>query len=519
MSDRPEAPSRLRRALRFALSLKVKVVWMALLVAFVPLIVVWSIGGYETLMRRKIRRELDSTARELEEAVAKRELSLDTLTERRRWLKRFADRNGVMIQVIDRNGELLTRSRLQHIRGWPALGDPRRQPGFFFGRTPPDNLRAHERALPPLAEREEVMQALAGESASTWRHTKDHRMWVFYHAVPLTVEAGENQVVAADGALYLIRISWRNVRALYDFRYAFLRLTLILAGGVVLMAVWVGLRLARPIAHMQRAIRAHLENPADVSPDTIQLHRNDELGVLSRDVQSLAHSMQAQHRRAVGLAAELAHDLKNPIATVTATAEMLEARSREPGDRQARLAVALARAAEHMNRSVDGLLSLARLNHELATLRRAPVDLGQLVNGLVAAYRDDPRTEEIEISAAIADGVRVVGLAAQLETLSRNLLDNAVLYCEARVMVTLLLDHVQARLVVEDDGPGIDAGDRDKLFRLFFTARPDGLPPGSGLGLAVVHTIATAHQGEVTVDLHGELGGARFVVSLPLATG
>jgi signal transduction histidine kinase len=491
----PKAPSRLRRALRFALSLKVKVVWMALLVAFVPLIVVWSIGGYETLMRRKINRELDRTARRLEEAVAKRQLSVATLAEHRRWLKRFADQHGVMIQVVDRSGELQR---------------PR------FGRPPPDNLRAHEKALPPLAEREEVIQALAGERAATWRHTKDHRMWVFYHAVPLTVEEGEYQVVAADGALYLIRISWRNVRALYDFRYAFLRLTLILAAGVVLMALWVGLRLARPIAHMQRAIRAHLENPAEVSPDTIQLRRGDEIGVLSRDVQSLAHSMQTQHRRAVGLAAELAHDLKNPIATVTATAEMLENQSKEPGDRQARLAVALGRAAEHMNRSVDGLLRLARLNHELATLRRAPVDLSQLVSELVSAYRDDPRTEEIELTAEVADGMQVVGLEPQLETLSRNLLDNAVLFCKTRVSVALSRDRGHARLVVEDDGPGIDAEDRDKLFRLFYTARPEDLPPGSGLGLAVAHTIAAAHQGEVTVHLRGDLGGARFVVTLPL---
>lgn len=71
---------------------------------------------------------------------------------------------------------------------------------------------------------------------------------------------------------------------------------------------------------------------------------------------------------------------------------------------------------------------------------------------------------------------------------------------------------------IEDDGPGVSEGNRDKIFGRFFTHRPRGAEPGSGLGLAIVHTIATAHGGDVELCDPGELGGARFVVTLPAAT-
>jgi two-component system sensor histidine kinase ChvG len=502
----PGRAPRLRRTLRLTLSLRGKVLWMALLVIFVPLIVVWAMGGYEKVVRHRISRELDATARTLRRESSRRSLTIATLPRHRRWLQRFAARHHLMVLVVDGRGRPVRAAR--GARGVPEGPGAPDSPGTsdYFGLTPHAALLDHEASLPPVGERTEVVQALAGEVASTWRYTEDRRLAVCYQAVP---------IVRGGGVLYSMRVSWRNVRALYDYRFALLRLTLVLAGGVVVMALWVGLRLAKPISKIQQAIRAHLDHPAEVSPDTIQLESADEIGMLSRDVRSLAHAMQTQHRQAVGLAAELAHDLKNPIATVTASAEMLEAQSSQPGDRQARLAEALARAGEHMNRSVDGLLQLARLDHDLATQRRARVDLSRLVHTVVDEYRADPRTSEVALSGAIAPGVQVIGIEQHLGRLLRNLVDNALLFCHKAVKVTLRQEGDQARLEVEDDGPGIAEGNRDKLFRHFFTARPEHLPAGTGLGLAAVRAIATAHQGEVEAEPHGDLGGARLAVTLP----
>jgi two-component system sensor histidine kinase ChvG len=477
--------------LRLQLSLRAKVLLMALGVVFAPSAVVWSIGWYESwVIRRQIGNNLDAVVRALRDQLRQRGLSLSTLPDHRGWLSGFAKKHGLTITVVDHSGRPLSSATL--------------------GATPHSQLLAHDASLPPTSLRPEVVRALAGQTGEAWRHSQDHRLWVFYRAVPL----------AGGGALYCIRVSWRHVRALYDLRYPLLELTVILAAGVAIMALWIGLRLVRPITRVQHRIRAHLENPVEVPPDAIDLQRRDEIGVLSRDVGSLAGSLLAQQRRAVSLAADLAHDLKNPIATVAAGAELLQSQSKEQGDRQARLAAALAGAAEHMNRSVDGLLRLARLDHELATQRRCAVDLSQLASSVVAGFRDDPRTSHLRWTVAIDRSLQVVGIGDQLETLLRNLLENAILFARQTVAVSLRAEAstenaLRARLGVEDDGPGISAGNLDKLFRRFFTSRPENPPPGTGLGLAISRAIAVAHHGELTAEAHGDLGGARFVVTVP----
>ena len=113
---------------------------------------------------------------------------------------------------------------------------------------------------------------------------------------------------------------------------------------------------------------------------------------------------------------------------------------------------------------------------------------------------------------------RVRGSAAQLGRAVRNLVDNAARHAQGRVVVTLRRDDGDVVLVVDDDGPGVPAADRDRIFERFTRldesrARDAG---GVGLGLSMVRAIVERHAGTVTVD-DAPGGGARFVVRLPAA--
>jgi signal transduction histidine kinase len=227
--------------------------------------------------------------------------------------------------------------------------------------------------------------------------------------------------------------------------------------------------------------------------------------------------MKRQVEQSSAVAADLAHDLKSPISTVTASAELLAGDGPLDPDRRQRLARALEQASEHMDRSVQGLLSLAQLEQHLASQPRATLDLSAEIEQLVAHYRQDPATSRVSFETKIERGLRVHGIAGQLEQLVRTLLDNAVAFGRARVALSLRPELDQVILRVTDDGPGISAGNRQRLFRRFFTNRPPEAPPGTGLGLAIARAIALAHGGRIECEPAGSgpLPGASFVVRLP----
>jgi signal transduction histidine kinase len=129
---------------------------------------------------------------------------------------------------------------------------------------------------------------------------------------------------------------------------------------------------------------------------------------------------------------------------------------------------------------------------------------------LVASVADDAEIDAPEPAT-------VWGVEDRLEELARNLVDNARVFARSRIRVSVRAGE-RVVLEVEDDGPGVSEGNRDKIFQRFFTLRPEGAERGSGLGLAIVRTIAAAHGGEVELADPGELGGARFRVTLPAAT-
>jgi signal transduction histidine kinase len=131
-----------------------------------------------------------------------------------------------------------------------------------------------------------------------------------------------------------------------------------------------------------------------------------------------------------------------------------------------------------------------------------------------------PRRVPVDLLHTPADNraVVVAGAPDQLARALSNLVDNAALHAASVVQISLSSDHGTARVVVEDDGPGIPPKDRERVFERFTRlddgrARHDG---GSGLGLAVVRSVVTFHHGHVRVE-DGPLGGARFVAELPAA--
>lgn len=492
---------------RWGIRLELLLASVALVLA--PLVVVWSVGLVEDLIHAHVEDEITDCSALLAQGADELELLREEPEGQRRWLQQSAEDHHVLIRLVDEEGRVVEQAGAREAerfaslrRWWMGLDD------FFFGPPGPPDVLAFEATLPPLPEREEVRSALQGQRAGRWRYDPEARMMVYSVAAPLPEQGG---------VIYVSRVSRRVIRSLYEMRYQLLKLTLFMTGVALLVGLYFGRRFVTPLRRVQQRITSFLHAPRSQGekPPSLALKRRDELGELSRAFQELTTRLHHQATDAAGLAADLTHDLKNPIATVTATAELLEGGKTLTAERQRRIATALSAAARHMNRSVDGLLELSKLDVTRNQVDQRPLDLAELVDDVVEELRNDPQYEGAKLELLLPEReVPLLGVGDPLEMLLRCLLENALAFCETTTRVELSLDRDVVTMTVSDDGPGVSLGNRDKIFRRFFTARPDGDDSGSGLGLAIAASIARSHGGELELLEEGPLPGACFQVTL-----
>jgi two-component system sensor histidine kinase ChvG len=243
--------------------------------------------------------------------------------------------------------------------------------------------------------------------------------------------------------------------------------------------------------------------------------------VLARAISDMSAALRQRIDAVETFAADVAHELKNPLASLRSAVESL-GKVEDP-----ELGRQLNQVAAHDVRRIDRLVTeiaeASRIDAELSRATFEPIDLARLVENVAKARGDRGldagRTVEIEREKRAA---RVLGVPLRLERVIENLLDNAVSFSPPAGTVNVRIRRAGERvsLSVCDEGPGIPEGEREKVFARFHTARPETEEFGahSGLGLAIARTIAEAHDGTLTVaDRADGKPGACLVLELPAA--
>ena len=239
---------------------------------------------------------------------------------------------------------------------------------------------------------------------------------------------------------------------------------------------------------------------------------NDEIARLATTMNRMLDRLQRSQDRQRRLVSDASHELRSPVAAIRQHAEV--AGEHPDATRVDELATAVLNETDRLQGLVEDLLVLARLEEGSESLT-AEVDLDDIVLAEAARLR---RTSAIEVDASAITAGRVHGNEAALDRMVRNLTDNAGRYARGRV--ALGLAHADGRVVlsVDDDGPGIDPQDRERVFERFVRldeSRGRGTG-GTGLGLAIVREVAASHGGEATLG-ESPLGGLRVEVRLPAA--
>jgi signal transduction histidine kinase len=287
-----------------------------------------------------------------------------------------------------------------------------------------------------------------------------------------------------------------------------LPIILILAAGATWLVVGWALR---PVDRIRRAVTSITS--AGLSRRVPEPGTSDEIEHLAKTMNDMLTRLDDSARRQQRFVADDAsHELRSPLAAIRTTLEVgLAHPDQAPWPVIADRAV---QQAERLEALIQQLLLLAKADERLLSIQQQPVDLGQLLCDIRASIVP----HRLALDLDLAPGVVTEGNPDHLARLFRNVIENALRFARTRVVVRAASAATTVQVEILDDGPGIPAAERDRIFDRF--VRLDGSRErGSGttgLGLAIAYEIATAHDGHITAaDGKGE--GARIVITLPRA--
>ena len=244
------------------------------------------------------------------------------------------------------------------------------------------------------------------------------------------------------------------------------------------------------------------------------LKRKDEIGQLHTNLITLTQQVSSLFKEKEQFASEVAHELKNPIASIIAYAENYEAQN--PNDVEA---VSRIKAqAIRMSKLVTEISEAAIVDNDLVTKKRERVDLSTVIGDIVEHYIDSNEFPKLKITKSIQTKVIVNGLPDRLGQVIVNLLDNAVTFARPVGEIKVSLTKKWRKgvfLEIEDSGPGIKPELTEVIFDRFYTSRKGTatVDNASGLGLAISKQIIEAHGGSITLG-NTNLGGAKFIINL-----
>lgn len=348
------------------------------------------------------------------------------------------------------------------------------------------------------------------------RRTKDNRLLV---TVAEPVERDRKTV----GIILLTRDANEVDTSLFAVRLSILALFGLALALTVLLSWYLSLTIARPILRLAGAAAEMREGHGGAgSVPAPLLKRRDEVGALATALYDSAQALFARMDAIEKFAADVAHEIKNPLSSIRSAIETLR-RIQDP-ERQKQLLTIIAQDVTRLDRLISDVSDASRLDAELSRITAERVDLVPILHTLREldeATRDAENDPRLIVEAPAS--LMVWGVEDRLVQVLRNLIANAQSFSPPRGRITLAAREAggMAEISVEDEGPGIPEGNLEHVFDRFYSERPKEEKFGqhSGLGLSISRQIVEALHGQIIAENRKGIGnrvlGARFVVRLP----
>lgn len=445
-------------------------------------------------------------------------------------LRRLVSPTKLSARIYDRDGWLVLDSRLLFGRPDPAKSDvppvDPKAPGFFERLWTSAKLLFTRTDLPLYEELgtrngkgyTEVAQALGGTSTTLVRVNEKGESIVSV-AVPI------RRSNAVAGALLLATRPGEIDQIVSAERLAILRVFAVAAGVMIVLSLFLAGTIATPLrklAESAEKVRHGLRERQHI-PDMTD--RSDEIGHLSGALRDMTGALFKRIEAIESFAADVAHELKNPLTSLRSAVETLPLAKTEVA--RARLLTVIQHDVKRLDRLISDISDASRLDAELQREHAEPVDMAKLVRAVADMTQAVDRKDGVRVTFTMSElpqahAYFVNGHDSRLAQVINNLVDNARSFSPAGGEVRILLRRLrnEVEVAVEDEGPGVPEHAMERIFQRFYTDRPEsqGFGQNSGLGLSISKQIIEAHGGQLFVQnlkRGDEVVGARFILRLP----
>ncbi len=362
----------------------------------------------------------------------------------------------------------------------------------------------------------EVKSALTGQAGSGER-VDDRNRLVLSVAVPI------QRFTAIYGVLLLSTEGGDIDGILQAERAQLIEVFAVALMVMLLSSLYLAGTIAEPVKRLAAAadrVRSGLGGRSDI-PNFPE--RTDEIGDLADSLRSMTSGLYDRIDAIESFAADVAHELKNPLTSLASAVEMFS-RAKDDATR-ARLLEIIRGDVKRIDRLITDISDASRLDAELSRELKEPVGLSKFLATLVEVYCMTETNPKVEFALhdELPPGTTVRGRDERLGQVFRNLIDNAISFSPegGKVIVTASQRDMVARVTVEDEGPGIPPGNLESIFERFYTERPgENFGRNSGLGLSIARQIIEGAGGRIYAENRssaGGHGGARLIVELPVS--